>query len=134
MDLQKVCVCMCLRYCNDVEMKIVTTFVGLVDVVETTGQAVFDALKLEPETVGLDLCACVGFASDGASAMVGQLPYNSVWSRIRKVSLNCILMKFVCLPLALCAEHGFEKMPSNLGFLLKEIPMWFSKSIIKKEK
>ena len=106
-----------------------TAFAGLVDVVEATGKAVFEALKLELETV-----ACVGFASDGASAMVGQLPYNSVWSRIRAVSPNCILMKFVCLPLALCAEHGFEKMPSNLGFLLKEIPMWFSKSIIKKEK
>ncbi|KAK6168647.1 hypothetical protein SNE40_019839 [Patella caerulea] len=124
--------CVCIRYFNDVEKNIVTAFVGLVDVVEATGQALFDALRLELETVGLDLSNCVGFASDGASAMVGQ--HNSVWSRIRTVSPNCILMKCdVCHSLALCVEHAFEKMPSNLGFILKEIPKWFSKSIIKKE-
>eukprot|EP00794_Sanderia_malayensis_P010657 gene10657-biopygen8526 len=123
--------CICIRYFSEQEMQVATAFVGMIEVVEVTGENLFQAVKTGLQTVGLDLHNCFGFASDGASTMVGE--WNSVWSRIRESSPNCIRMKCICHSLALCVQHAFEKMPSNLGFLLKEIPKWFSKSILRRE-
>ncbi|KAJ8414246.1 hypothetical protein AAFF_G00051160 [Aldrovandia affinis] len=30
-------------------------------------------------------------------------------------------------------ERAFEKLPSNLGYLLSEVPKWFSKSTLRRE-
>ena len=123
--------CICIRYFSEKEMRVATAFVGMEEVVETSGERLFQAVKSGLQTVGLDFDSCFGFASDGASTMVGE--WNSVWSRIRQASPNCVRMKCICHSLALCVQHAFEKMPSNLGFLLKEIPKWFSKSILRRE-
>ena len=123
--------CICIRYFSEQEMQVATAFVGMIEVVEATGENLFQAVKTGLQTVGLDLHNCFGFASDGASTMVGE--WNSVWSRIRESSPNCIQIKCICHSLALCVQHAFEKMPANLGFLLKEIPKWFSKSILRRE-
>ena len=32
--------------------------------------------------------------------------------------------------LALCIQKGFDKLPSHLGFMLSEVPKWFSKSAL----
>lgn len=37
------------------------------------------------------------------------------------------------LLLALCVQHGFNKLPTNLGYLLEEIPAWFSQSTIRRD-
>ena len=63
--------------------------------------------------------------------MVGE--HNSVWSRIKEASPNCILIKCICHSLALCFKHAFDKMPANLGFMLAEIPKWFSKSGVRRD-
>ena len=42
-------------------------------------------------------------------------------------------MKCMCHSLALCIQKGFDKLPSSLGFLLKEIPKWFSKSTLRRD-
>ena len=31
-----------------------------------------------------------------------------------------------------CVQKGFEKLPSNLGFLLTEIPSWLKKSAVRR--
>ena len=89
-----------------------TAFVGLVPVVETTGEAVFDLMKERLAVIGLELRDCVGLGCDGASAMVGV--HNLVWSRLKTAVPNCILMKCVCHSLALCVHHAFELLPVNL--------------------
>ena len=58
---------------------------------------------------------------------------NSVWARIKEESLNCVKVKCICHSLALCVQHAFDKLTANLGFLLSEIPKWFSKSCIRRE-
>lgn len=63
--------------------------------------------------------------------MVGE--HNSVWSRIKKESPNCVLNKCVCHSLALCVQKAFEVLPSNLGYLLIEIPAWFSHSTLRRK-
>lgn len=42
-------------------------------------------------------------------------------------------MTCICHSLALCIKHSFEKVPANLGFMLSEIPKWFSNSILRRE-
>ena len=123
--------CICIRYFSEKERTVMTAFLELVEIVHATGESMFNALNDSLSKVGLDFKDCIGFGSDGVSAMVGE--WNSVWSRVREVSPHCVLIKCICHSLALCVQHAFEKMPSNLGFMLKEIPKWFSNSVIRRE-
>ena len=78
----------------------------------------------------MTLVNCIGVACDRATVMVGE--NNSVWSRIKEDSPDCILNKCVCHSLALCVQTSFETLPSNLGYLLVEIPGWFCNSTIRR--
>ena len=110
---------------------IVTAFLGLVDTVHATGEAMFNGLKDCLASFGHDFKDCIGFASDSVSAMVRE--WNSVWSRVKEVSPNCVLIKCILHSLELCVQHAFKKMPSNVGFMFKEILKWFSNSVIRRE-
>ncbi|XP_050724635.1 uncharacterized protein LOC127002594 [Eriocheir sinensis] len=123
--------CVVIRYFSRSEKKIVTELVELVEVSEATREALFQAIKNSIEKLGLSLKDCIGYASDGASVMTGT--HNSVWSRIHEESPNCVQMKCICHSLALCVQAAFKKLPASLGFLLAEIPKWFSKSAIRRE-
>ena len=122
---------MAVRYCSEKENNIVTAFLGLVDINSATCIDLFAAMKECLVTSGLKLQDCVGYASDVAANMVGK--YNSLWWRIVEEAPNCLQMKCLCHSLALCVKHAFELMPSNLGFLLKRIPNWFTKSTILRD-
>lgn len=124
-------VCVCLQFYSDKEKTIITAFLDLVEIVHATSEAMFDVLKECLVPFGLDFKDCIGFSSDSVSAMVGEM--NSVSFRIKQVSPNCVLIKCICHFFALCVQHAFKTMPSNLGFLLKEIPEWFSNSVIRRE-
>ena len=78
------------RYNSKSEKRIMTSFPSL-HVVKATGKDLFEALKSCLEQSGLDLVNCIGYASDGASVMVGE--YDSVWSRIKATSPNCVMTK-----------------------------------------
>ena len=123
--------CVIIRYYSSVEKKIVTAFVDLVTVVHACADDLFDAIRNCLREIELELIDCIGYASDGASVMVGE--HNSVWTRIAAVSPNCIKLTCICHSLSLCVQHAFEKLPCSLGFLLAEIPKWFSKSTIRRE-
>eukprot|EP00112_Aurelia_sp_Birch-Aquarium-sp1_P025424 Seg843.10 transcript_id=Seg843.10/GoldUCD/mRNA.D3Y31 product="hypothetical protein" protein_id=Seg843.10/GoldUCD/D3Y31 len=79
--------CVAERFYSKVEKKIVTAFVGLIPVVSATGKDLFDAMKASVEAAGLKMSDCVGFGSDGASAMVGAsgifnvLEYERCWKK-----------------------------------------------------
>lgn len=123
--------CVLIRYYNQAKEKILTAFVDLVSLVHACADDIFNAIKECLAGIDLKLEDCVGYGSDGASVMVGD--HDSVWTRILAVSPNCIKMTCICHSLALCVQHAFEKFPSSLGFLLAEIPKWFSKSTVRRE-
>ena len=74
---------------------------------------------------------CIGLGSDGAANMVGAR--NSVWSKVKLESPNCVSFKCTSHNLALCVEKAFDVLPSSVGFLLAEIPAWFSRSCLRRE-
>ena len=123
--------CVSVRYNSKSEKRIMTSFLSLLPMVKATGKDLFEALKSCLEQSGLDLVNYIGYASDGASVMVGE--HDSVSSRIKATSPNCVMIKCLCHSLSLCIKHAFETMPENLGFMLSEIPKWFSKSVVRRD-
>ena len=122
--------CILVRFLSN-EDEIVTRFLSLIPVQEATGENIFNHIKQEIENCNQILENCIGFASDGASNMVGC--NNSVWSRMKAISPSCVLYKCICHSLALSVQHAVDKLPSNIGFLLKEIPKWFRNSNLRRE-
>ena len=118
------------RFYHELQKKLATEFLELVPVHECDSQALFTAIKGAVEDIGLTLSDCVGYGSDGASAMVGN--HNSVWTRVKEESPNCIQMRCICHSLALCVQSAFEVLPSSIGFMLSEIPKWFKKSNLRR--
>ena len=91
--------CVVLRYFSGREGQILTEFWDLLQVVEATGELLFNALKQSLTNIGLSQVDCIGFGCDGASSMVGK--HNSVWTRIKQESPNCHLVPYICHSLAL---------------------------------
>jgi len=58
---------------------------------------------------------------------------NSVWSRLKAVSPFCVQLKCICHLLTLCIQYVVSKLPSNIGFLLSEIPIWFHHSELRRK-
>jgi len=87
---------------------------------EATGEKIFNLIDKGIKRCGQRLSSCVGFATDSASNMVGC--NNSVWARLKAVSPFCVHLKCICHSLALCIHYAVSKLPSNIGFLLSEIP------------
>jgi hypothetical protein len=110
--------------------EIVTGFIGLLLVQEATGEKILNLIGEEIKIFGQSLANCIAFAMDGASNMVGC--NNSVWSRLKAVSF-CVQLKCICHALALCIKYAVSKLPSNIGFLLSEIPNWFCHSELRQE-
>lgn len=123
--------CILARYLSCVTNKIETSFLGLIPVHEATGENLFNVINEEVKSCGQDLSNCIGFASDGANNMMGC--NNSVWTRVKSMSPNCVPLKCICHSLALCIQYAVGKLPSNIGFLLTEIPHWFCNSDLRRE-
>jgi hypothetical protein len=78
---------------------------------------------------GQSLANCIGFATDGSSNMVW-CNY-SVCSRLKSVSPFYVQHKSIYHSLALGIQYAVSKLPSNIGFLLSEIPKWFRHSELR---
>ncbi|XP_023311317.1 zinc finger BED domain-containing protein 5-like [Anoplophora glabripennis] len=68
----------------------------------------------------------IGFASDGASVMVGR--HNSVVSRLKVDIPNVYVVKCICHSFHLCASNACLKLPRSIEDLAREIYPYFSNS------
>jgi hypothetical protein len=93
---------------------------------QATGEKIFNLIDEEIKRCGQSLANCIGLATDGASHMVEC--NNPVWRRLKAVFPFCVQHKCICHLLALCIQYAVSKPPSNIGFLLSEIPNWFRHS------
>ncbi|XP_059083918.1 uncharacterized protein LOC131881156 [Tigriopus californicus] len=123
--------CLVVIYFSMKTEKIEVAYLGLYQVIEATGEALFKVIETALLDMDLQWTNCVGFGSDGASNMVGI--HNSVWSRIKEKAPNCTLFKCICHSLALCVKIAFDTLPSNLGYILSEVSSWFSNSTLRRE-
>lgn len=114
------------RYFSEKEKNVATRFLCLMPITDASGEKIFEAMNTAITECGNRMENCIGYASDGASNMVGV--NNSVWSRIRSCAPHCVLYKCICHSLALCIQHACDKLPTNIGYMLSAIPRWFSNS------
>ncbi|XP_055604779.1 protein FAM200C-like [Uranotaenia lowii] len=68
----------------------------------------------------------VGFASDGASVMMGTK--NSVMCLLKKDCPNLIIIKCTCHSLALCASYACNKLPDDIEQLMRDIYSYLAHS------
>lgn len=64
--------CVIIRYYSSVEKNIVTAFVDLVNVARACADDLFYAIRNCLREIDLELVDCIGYASDGASVMIGK--------------------------------------------------------------
>jgi hypothetical protein len=120
----------CIRYYNEVRGEIVTDFIGLQFVGETTGEVLFKNFVEFFENIGIDLNRMIALATDGASNLTGE--HNSLFSRLKAKFPKLILLKCICHSLAKCAEYATAELPSSLEYMLRETRNWFSYSPLRK--
>jgi hypothetical protein len=63
--------CTLVRFLRDRGKEIVTGFIGLIPVQKVAGEKIFNLIDEEIKRCGQSLANCIGFATDGASNMVG---------------------------------------------------------------
>ncbi|GBM41332.1 hypothetical protein AVEN_172575-1 [Araneus ventricosus] len=68
---------LCIKYFSEKHLCVEDQFLGLVSVIEITGEALFNAMQTLLHEFKLNLRDCVGFGTDGANNMTGE--NNSVW-------------------------------------------------------
>ena len=69
-------ICISVRFFDDTTDQVETCFLGLVPVIDATGESLFNAISTLAGDFGMVLNDCIRFASDGASNMVGE--HNSI--------------------------------------------------------
>jgi|SRR5215469_2231052 len=121
--------CLCVKYFSYESNNIKTEFLGIIPVISTTGENLFNEIENYLRTYNIDLKDCIGFSSDGANNVCGA--YNSVLSRLKEKNQNLIFIKCTCHSLALCCEYANKKLPSNIDFLISEIARWFKFSSLR---
>jgi hypothetical protein len=122
--------CLCVRYFSKKENEILSALLGLVQVVSTTADDLYNAIAQFLQNIGLALNKIVGLGTDGASNLCGS--NNSVYTKLRAHNPNLILMRCVCHSLHLCAQAAFKELPANIDFMLRESYSWFSHSPLRR--
>lgn len=122
--------CAVVRYFSVSLNKIVSTFLGLVDMQGETAEDIAKTLTEFLDSIGLDFKKCVGIGTDGCSVMVGKK--NSVYTHLLKKKDKLQLLKCVCHSIQLCASKAVETLSRNLEFFISHSHNWFSHSALRR--
>lgn len=104
------------------ESKVEDAFVCLIPLEEATGQhikKVFSDNKIPMDNF-------IGFAADGANAMMGQ--HNSLSSRLVAENPHLFVLKCVCHSFHLCASYACLKLSREPETLIRDIYSYFNNS------
>lgn len=122
--------CLCVKYFSRKEKRVQSSFLGLIPVISTTGKSLFCEIKNFLSKNNIDIKNCIGLGTDGANNVSGET--NFVFSRFRELNPCIKFVKCMCHSLALRCEKAFQVLPSNLSYLISEIPRWFSMSSLRR--
>ncbi|XP_051798030.1 uncharacterized protein LOC127531856 [Acanthochromis polyacanthus] len=122
--------CVVIRYFSVKRNKIVSTFLGMINLDGETAEAIASTLTSFLQSVGLDMKKCMGLGTDGCSVMVGKR--NSVYTHLLQKNPNLQLLKCVCHSIQLCVSKAVETLPRNLEYLVSHSHNWFSHSALRR--
>ncbi|KAK3924016.1 Zinc finger MYM-type protein 1 [Frankliniella fusca] len=115
---------LCVRYHSKIHKKMVTDFLGIIQVHSCTGVDLAKAVVEYLQVIGLILGNLHATGTDGAANMCGA--NNSFYTHLRSMvpGGRLQLLKCVCHSLDKCAEYAFKTVPNHLTFLLTETFFW----------
>lgn len=114
-------------YYSKTSKKVVSTFLGVVELKECTAVGIVSSLKEKLMAMKLNFKNLVGIGTDNASVMVGI--NNGVYTLLKKEIPHILLIRCVCHSLQLAVSHAVSgTLPRHLEFLCSETYGWFSKS------
>nr|XP_023650930.1 uncharacterized protein LOC111835164 [Paramormyrops kingsleyae] len=122
--------CVVIRYFSMTLNKIVSTFLGLINLEGETAEAIASTLTRFLQSIELDIKKCIGLGTDGCSVMVGKR--NSVYTHLLQKNPNLQLLKCVCHSIQLCVSKAVETLPRNLEYLVSHSHNWFSHSALRR--
>ena len=118
-----------IRYYSKRFKTIKETFLCLHDILEADANALFEHLEKVIEDWDLKPENFVGFASDGASVMIGC--NHSLQVLAKRKYPNLIHMRCVAHSMDLAAKDAMNWMPGNLEFMIRESYNWFCHSALR---
>lgn len=121
------------RYFSESLKKIISTFLGLVELEDGTAASIVNALKSLLAGLNLNIKKLIGIGTDNASVMTGTT--NGVHQLLKNETgnENLILVRCVCHSLQLALSHASaETIPRPIEFLIRETYNWFSHSSNRK--
>jgi hypothetical protein len=116
--------CILVWFLSDGRKEIVTGFIGLIPVQDATGGKIFNLVDEEIKRCGQSLANCIGFATDGASNMVGC--NNSVWSRLKSVSAFCVQLNVAVIHWPSAFKMQYPSYHQILDFYCQKYPVSFA--------
>jgi len=108
--------CIIIRYFSCRFIRIITTFLGLIDRQGETADAIASTLLEFLKLLKMDFKNCIGIGTDGCNVMVRK--HNSVYTKLKQANPNLQLVKCICHSLQLCASKAVESLPRCLEFLV----------------
>lgn len=120
----------CFSYFSKIKRKIITNFLGLVEITMATAEILADVIQEFLKNIGLNVKKMIGLGTDGANNLCGK--HHSVYTILKQQCPSLQLVKFIAHSLHLCCSKAATVLPSSLDFLSKEVYNWFSKSTIRR--
>lgn len=117
------------RYFSLTLKKIVSTFLGLVELEDGTANGIVNGLNLLLSGLNLNIKNIIGIGTDNATVMTGTT--NGVHQLLKTITGkdNLVLVRCVCHSLQLAMSHASKQtLPRNIDFLIRETYNWFSHS------
>jgi len=122
----------CIRYFSLMQSDIVTEFLGIIMINETTAVALYDSLVNYLKEINLPVKNLIGIGTDDASNLCGK--NHSLFTLLKeRVPLPQLqIVRCICHSLHLCSSKASEVLPSSLEFLVRETRNWFANSPIRR--
>ncbi|KAL0153997.1 hypothetical protein M9458_050699, partial [Cirrhinus mrigala] len=118
--------CICVKYRSVKHRKFVSTYLGLVELLDCNANGISDAVVAFLREYGLDIKNLVGIATDGASVMVGK--NHSVFTLLKELQPSLQLIRCVCHSLDIVANKAMQLLPSSMEYMIRETYNWFAHS------
>lgn len=107
--------------------RVVDSFLALLPLQGATADDLYEKIVRFFESNGIPWRTnLIGFASDGASVMVGR--FNSLTTKLQAQTENLFTLKCICHSFSLCASNACSKLPRGVEDLVRNVYNFFSNS------
>ena len=119
-------------YYSDIHKKVVSTYLGLVEIEECDAEKIVLAIKNLLRTKNLKLTNLIAIGTDNASVMTGI--NNGVYAKLKTEVLSFIF-RCICHSIHLATSHASaEALPKILNFIIVKTYKWFAYSVVRQSK